>query len=493
MIVIKYRRKSTLLQAQIEDYSGEVQVEEYDMNVPKDYRAARKKFKAWLPVHSYTPRAPLAIPAVPGGQRTILDYMPKWELPLLPRARYFMRFRSMPQVTFGDFAAGILSPLEWDMMQVLRTFTGFFNHLFELNDLSFFDDVQGELEAQGTSFKRIFVHDVVAFELLRRQLGFRDYTGIEKVARFVADNPLRGVLRDPAFFPTAANVSYVLRRVPAAYFVDFFHKLVGEGLALRVLVDRILIWDGQFIRSNCNNNHNLDTGAYNDPDAGFARHIGKRLGVGYQPGILYGYCGPARRLAVHFTMFAGNRNDNPAFRATLGEFLDLKLGTWKAVVSDTGAYSQESLDFCGARGVFPFIRAKKNLKNQPTRELKDGYWFNTNYIPAGWSDAEFLDVYALRPAIESGNSEHNTFYGGKRMSSRGMENAIKTRALDYALDWLRALAAFKLGRPDLACKWTAFSAGREFVHGSTWPSEARKSGYALLPFPQPQVPTKRVK
>ena len=129
--------------------------------------------------------------------------------------------------------------------------------------------------------------------------------------------------------------------------------------------------------------------------------------------------------------------------------------------------------------------AKKNLKNQPTRDLKEGYWFNTDFIPPGWSDEDFLAVYAWRPAIESGNAEHNTFYGGQRMNTRGMENATKTRALDYILDWFKALAAYKLDRDDLTCKWLAVSRAREYHSYLMWSSEAEEVGTTLLfPFPE---------
>ncbi len=126
-------------------------------------------------------------------------------------------------------------------------------------------------------------------------------------------------------------------------------------------------------------------------------------------------------------------------------------------------------------------QGQEEPEKPPTRELKKGYWFNTQFLPPGWSDEEFLAVYAWRPAIESGNAEHNTFYGGQRMNTRGMENAAKTRALNYILDWMKALAAFKLGRADLTCKWLAFSRAREYHSYLMWPSEAQKSGYIPLP------------
>ncbi|HMF32596.1 MAG TPA: transposase [Candidatus Lokiarchaeia archaeon] len=486
MIRIYYKRKPPIFQAQYEDFLGQGKVESYDMSIPRDYRTARKKFARWLPVEKRARRAQAAAPGVPASQRTILDFLPARELPPLPRMPYFGRFRSIPKQTYQDFAEGVVSPVEWDLLQTFPTFDGFFNHLFEFNDLTFFDNAQAALEEGGADFRGAFLHDVVAFELLRRQLGFRDFTGIQKVAQFVGGNPLVGVLRAPAYFPSAARISFTLKQVPAAYFMDYFHQLVREGLDAGIIAGRVLIWDGQFIRSNSRNNARKDTGIYTDPDAGYARHIGKKLGVGYQPGILYDYSGPARRLPVHFTMFPGNRNDNPAFRETVAEFVGLGIGMkYKAILSDAGAYSEKSLHFCTSPevGLWPFLRAKKNLQNQPTRELKAGYWFNTDYIPPGWPDEDFLAVYAWRPAIESGNAEHNTFYGGQRMNTRGMENAIKTRALDYILDWLKALAAYKLGRPDLTCKWLAFSRAREYHSHLMWSDEAKRSGYTPLPFP----------
>lgn len=490
MIVIKFRRRPTIRQAQIDDFRGNGKIEEYDMNVPRDYRTARKKFKAWLSVHPYTYHVPVAAQSGRGRQTSLLEYMPHKELPQLPRPRYLGRFRGIPQATFGEWASGTIVEREWDMFQAFPTFTGFFNHLFELNDLSYFDDVQAGLEGQGVSFKGIFAHDVVAFELLRRQLGFRDFTGIEKVARFVGGNPLAGVLRDPDFFPTAAKISYVMNRLPGASLVGFLHQLVGEGIELGVIVPRILIWDGQFIRSNSNNNRNPNTGKYTDEEAGFSRHVGKRLGVGYDPGILYGYCGPDRRLPVHFEMFPGNRNDKPAFRATVDAFLKLGIGSWKLVIADTGAYCQESLEFCARRGIYPLVRARKGLVEFPSRELKDGYWFNTDWIPEGWTDADVLEAYAWRPSIESGNAEHNTYYGGQRLNTRGIEAATRARALDYILDWLRALAARKLGRPDLTCKWSAYSSAREYVHHTMWGNAAQEAGYQTLPIPARERPTK---
>jgi len=50
MIIILYRFKPSIYQTQLTDFIGLKSIENYDMNVPKDYRIARKKFR-WIPIH----------------------------------------------------------------------------------------------------------------------------------------------------------------------------------------------------------------------------------------------------------------------------------------------------------------------------------------------------------------------------------------------------------------------------------------------------------
>ena len=234
MIVIKYRSKPPVRQKQVEDFLGSTKVEEYDMNVPREYRVARRKFKAWLAIRPYTKRVASPAPLVSKSQQTLLKYLPKHpERPHLPRPKYLGRFRSIPQATYEEFAEGAGVPRrEWDKLQAIPAFDGYFNQLLELNDFFAFDDAQEALEAAGTSFRGVFARDVVAFELLRRQLGFRDYAGIAKVARFVGGNPLAGMLEDPSFFPTAAKVNRVMILLPASSFVGFHRQLVRESITL---------------------------------------------------------------------------------------------------------------------------------------------------------------------------------------------------------------------------------------------------------------------
>lgn len=58
--------------------------------------------------------------------------------------------------------------------------------------------------------------------------------------------------------------------------------------------------------------------------------------------------------------------------------------------------------------------------------------------------------------IEQGNSYNHTYYNGARMNTHGIDAAIKHQANIYILELLKALSAYKLGRPDLVMKPGAF-------------------------------------
>ena len=494
MIIIKPKKGPLIIQMQIDDYISPKEIEVYDINNAKDRDFVRNQFDPWIPreLHKrkYRQRANLPQKA-PKRPKALESYIYGGMKTSFPRACYFKRFKSPPKSTFDDFAAGMISEKEWDMLQSLPKFTGFFNHLFEFVDFSYFDAIQAELEAQGADFKGMKVFDIVVFHLFSRSLGFRDYTGLEKLEGYMDKNPLGRILHNPDFFPTAADISYVMTRIPPDAVMTFFYSLVREAIEIGLIEPRILLLDGQFIHSGCNNNKNKAIGRYNDADAGYCRHNGVKKGVGYDPGCVYAYCGPDRTFPVHFTMLAGNRNDNPAFRRTLNEFLNLGIGQWDAVVIDTGAYSMKTFKFCESRGVYPIIRAKKNLKTQPTRELKKGYWFNTAYIPSGWTDAEMLEVYEARPMIEKAHAPNNTFYNAQRMNTRGLANAIRHRGFIYILDLARAITAQKLGRPDLTNKLRAFSGTREAMSKRGWADLAGESGFRKLDAPGQSEPTEQ--
>jgi len=365
------------------------------------------------------------------------------------------------------------------MLHYLEGFKGYFEYLFYFNNFNFFDELQERLEAGGVSFKNMLIRDAFTYELFRVNQGLKDFTGLERMGKFLSEPPLFDVTCDPTFFPTAADLSYMIKRIPAEELFQFFQLLVKECVDLGIIVPRILIWDGQFIRSIYNNNKNKDKDAYNDQDAGYCRHNGTKKGVGYDPGILYAYCFN-RWFPIYFKMFPGNRNDTRAYRETVGEFLEVSEEKWLIAISDSGAYCLKNMRYTCNRGMVPVIRARKNIKTQPMKELKKDFYFNTAFILKSWLIELFLKIYSFRPMIEQGNASNNTYYNAFRMNTRGMDAAIKQRVPIYILELLKALTAYKLGCPDLMMMPTAFEGSRFFGAQFAKPLLAEKSKYLIF-------------
>ncbi|MHA1680140.1 MAG: hypothetical protein ACTSUE_03980, partial [Promethearchaeota archaeon] len=100
----------------------------------------------------------------------------------------------------------------------------------------------------------------------------------------------------------------VMSRIPPVKLYNFYQELVQEAIELKIIVPRVLLWDTQFMHSNSNfnsnNNKNKQTNAYSDRDAGYGRHNGRKLGVGYSVSSLYAYCSSwSRVFPVHFDVF----------------------------------------------------------------------------------------------------------------------------------------------------------------------------------------------
>jgi hypothetical protein len=428
-------------------------------------------------VNTYNKRAPESDEKKSNLRQLTLSDFIDW-VPTL-KGKYLYRFPKVRIPRFEAYAEGVISKKEWDMHRYISKFDGFFENLFELNDLRFFDDLQERLEEDGMYFKGLSIKDVFTYNLLRINLGFKDYSGIEKMSRLLIYPPLYKVTDNPGYIPTAADVSLVMSQIPASELFKLFRLLVKECIELKIIVPRILIWDGQFLRSNCNNNKPKDSDVYNDPDAGYCRHNGKKKGVGYDPGILYAYCRD-RWFPIYFMMFPGNRSDQEAFKKTTRSFLSETSEEWQLAISDSGSYAHDILEEIQYRNMLPIIRARKNIKNQPVKELKKGYYFNTDFIPPDWSEEYFLFIYSFRPMIEQGNSYNHTYYNAARMNTRGLEAAIKHYASIYILELLKALTAYKMGRPDLIMKPRAFQPSRHLNYQLVLPHLAEESGFNIF-------------
>ena len=117
MIIILYRKKPSIFQTQLNDYIGARTIEKYDMNVPKDYRIARKRFH-WIPIlPNRGKQAKQPRHAISASQTKMSDFM-GWKPKL--KGKYLYRFPRISVPRYEEFGMKVISRKEWDMHRYLK-------------------------------------------------------------------------------------------------------------------------------------------------------------------------------------------------------------------------------------------------------------------------------------------------------------------------------------------------------------------------------------
>lgn len=469
---------------QITDYIFKRKKRVFVMSIPKDYRTAMKLINS-------VPRKPKQ---KRGRKKDITKlfykidhFIRKGDLtPIKPQ--YLRRFRDVAVVPESEIDYDGISKVEKLMLKALSGFTGFFEHIIYCNNLSFFDDIQEELEARGISFKNRFLHDILIFELSRIHIGIDNYTSYMNAIRYFQANYLKTVLHDPSYFPDVAIVSHALRVLPLEVLKQFFFELLEEIYEFKIAKSRILIWDCQFVHSNSSDHFNKDKGSYNDSDAGFCRHQGKIYGVGYKVSTIYAYCGN-RSVPTYCELFPGNTDEYTVFKETFSHYFLMGVEKPLVILGDAGPYAIEILEWLFEMGIIPLINSKKSINHQNIKKLNDNFYVNMDFVPSDWTKEELILMMNIRSEIERQFSHIIVVYHARRANVRGLEMVTKHRYLILILDLLKINTAYKVGRPDLIGKARTFTMTKGVDFYSVFPEIAKKDGFQILLPEYSRVPT----
>jgi len=395
------------------------------------------------------------------------------------KPEYLRRFREVRILPESEITYYQISKVEKMMLRALPGFTGFFEYLIYCNNFAYFDDLQVELENKGLTFRNKFLHDIIIHELARIQIGIDNYTSYMNDIKFLQATFLKNVLHDPDYFPDADIVSHALRVIPLESIKQYFYDLLEESYELKIVKNRVLVWDCQFVHSNSSDNFNKEKGSYNDPDAGFCKHNGKIYGVGYKVATLYAYCGN-RYIPVYCELFPGNQDEYSVFQITFMHYFALGYCKPLIVIADAGPYSLENLRFLFDMGIIPLINAKSNIKHQKVKKLNDNFYINMDFIPESWIDEEIILLMNIRSGIERQFSHNIVVYHARRANVRGIEMVSKHRFMILILDLLKINTAYKVGRPDQIGKCRIFIITKRLDFGSVFPQLAKQQGYQIM-------------
>lgn len=460
---------------QITDYIFKIIKQRFVMRIPKDYRTAMKLINS-------VPRKPKQ---KRGRKKDITKlfykidhFIRKGDLSAI-KPQYLRRFRDVAVVPESEITYKGISQVEKLMLKALTGFTGFFEHIITCNNFSYFDDLQEELEAKGISFRDRFLHDIIIFELSRIHIGIDNYTSYMNAIRYFQARYLKTVLHNPYYFPDVAIVSHALRVIPLEALRQYFLELLEETYEFKIVKNRILIWDAQFVHSNSSDQFDKEKGSYNDPDAGFCRHQGKSYGVGYKVSTIYAYCGN-RSVPIYCELFPGNTDEYTVFKETFKHFFALGFESPLIILADAGPYSIEILKWIFEMGIIPLINSKKSIKNQNIMKLNDNFYVNMDFIPSDWTKEDLILMMNIRSEIERQFSHNIVIYHARRANVRGLEMVSKHRYLILILDLLKINTAYKLGRPDMIGKTRVFTMTKGVDFYSIFPEIAKEDGFQIL-------------
>nr|MDO8118577.1 hypothetical protein [Candidatus Sigynarchaeota archaeon] len=282
----------------------------------------------------------------------------------------------------------------------------------------------------------------------------------------------------PADMPHISTFERILNVAGSKPIMTFFHQLLVESAAYGLVDFKVLMIDGTFFHANCNNNINTSTGKYNDPDAGYRRHSGKKFGAGYLADCVSSHQGKYV-LPVHFNVYPGQVNEAGMFPATFSSIPRWIKQHCKIFLGDKGKYSLTNCKLVYKDGIVPIIDASPNIVKHNLVNTPKKHRFNVDFIPQGWIP-ELDRIYALRGLHEAGFSQNSLVYPGKRLNGFKIDIATQHFSFLTCLDRLTALTAYKSGRSDLVWSSTAFADANFHLSRKVWQQEAESSGFHLL-------------
>ena len=464
---------------QLDDFIDEIVYKIVDMTTPQDRAWLNSTNAYYLVVEKRQKKKGTSAPPASDNedQSTLFDFFPAKEPEKFQMPHHF----KINIIDKDAYMKDSVSDLEFLYYKTFKSCRGSFYYMATLNDFSMFDKYQLDNPAVQRACGRFSLADLVKMRLFMFKLGFKNYEQFYRATGYMPFLPRELDLETvevTRHMPHVSTFEHALNVTGSKPILMFFNRLVQESAAYKLVDFKILMMDGTFFHANCNNNVNKDTGKYNDPDAGYRRHGGKKFGAGYLADCVSSHQG-RYVLPVHFCMYPGQVNESGTFAKTYASIPEPIKRACRIFLGDKGKYSIDNCKLVHDDDIVPIIDAPPNIVKHNLADTPREHRFNVDFIPPGWIP-ELDRIYALRGLHEASFSQDSLVYSGKRLNGYTLDMATQHFAFLKSLDHLTALTAFKTGRPDLAWSSTAFTAPEIHLSRSCWENDAEESGYSLL-------------
>jgi len=308
----------------------------------------------------------------------------------------------------------------------------------------------------GLHPKGFSVKELVKWDLLRHSTGALFTTQFQDIASPWDRSVLAGAFDDPERVPEPHHFSYYYAFLTPQHYLAFFLQLVRECVRHKIIIPRIAVADGVFLRSWAGNFTKDKAGNPTDPGASITVHGRKFYGKGFTTIAFFAWCG-TRCLPVYCKTYTGSASENAVYQEAVREFKTAVHYHWKAMGYDLGADSAENRRFTRDEGMICVMPAKENETYGTRVEIGPKRYFFAEDIPDGMSVGKFGRLYDHRTGAEEGLSPLDLAYNMKEMSRMGLEAASIHMLKYYSILLLHALTAYKVNRSDLIMSSKAFT------------------------------------
>ena len=346
-----------------------------------------------------------------------------------------------------DYIENVLPQNQIHAFQNRKKFKGYLGNIFALNPSldAYFNNVQVSIDytpqLETSAFNNVF-----KLEIARCKLGYSNFES------FIRDYNQNQALREELKIKNGEKItlSSYRRNLKKIYpYLDkFAEMLIQECRNLKLIGDKIWIWDRRFFKCNCSGLKKKETGALSDPDAGpYIKKKGKHsvlVGTGYTDTcIVDSWHG----LPVYWDAVNASKNDNTIFQETINQCIKSTAIKPLFLIADAGPDSHPSNEVVIEKGIIPIIAARANSVGNILKTEK-GNHFRAQYIPRIYYRL-LGKLYNLRTIVERKNSNEVVGYHRSKTLTRGSEWAKIYVSIGNIAALLTALTAFKVGRHDL--------------------------------------------
>jgi hypothetical protein len=364
------------------------------------------------------------------------------------------RFRRVRVVDRDEFCAGI-TDLGWSALRQYRNSPACLFYIFYLNDFSIVDDLTLVKSPEWQEIGAYLPSDIIKHEIARLSLGFTtvvDYLRMTELYSSFEDQLGIAMARHP---PKADRLVKALRLIGVPRVRQLHETLKAECRTLGLIKDKVWLWDGQFFETWMKRERKQGSRNKTELFGGWYNHGGKKRGFGIVQSIIVDWSGFVP-IPITICVYPANTNDNIMFRDTFATCVKENPKPALFLDTDKGPSSYESIGQVRSAGIVPVMALSENRTKNVVKVKGKDYKFDAPSTEG--IDTRVLEiVYMMRTRIEEMFSAIKVTFKQARLHGTGRDFLeVEVILINIAI-MLIALTSFKIGRPELAWRPTAFN------------------------------------